>query len=172
MDSETTENELARGKTAPIPEFSPEISGEEKGAALILKGSELAILRRRADKYPVTPGERKEVVESVMSTMRNSKSNRTKIMAARTMAALDRINHDELKLFVDATSKRQDLQPANITNNLMINNLTITPSQFDALSLDDQLRLLRGEPILPASVRPVEPAPLSNDKPAPTDQTP
>lgn len=64
--------------------------------------AELAVLRRMADKYPITPGERQEALDSVMDLIRTTKSRRTRIAAIKTLAMFDKVNHDELKLFIMA----------------------------------------------------------------------
>ncbi len=100
-------------------DFTTTVGGEGGGPErLVLKRSELTILRKMANKYPITPGEREEVVEVVMDMVRTSKSRRTRIAAARTIAAFDKINHDEIKTYLDATKTRgDDLQPAVTVNN-------------------------------------------------------
>ena len=102
--------------------------GGEPLTKLTLKRSELIILRRIADKYPIQPGERQEVVDNVMDLLRTSKSRRTKIAAARTIAALERVNHDEMKLYLECQkSASADLQPASVTinNQVVVQAVTV-----------------------------------------------
>ncbi len=93
---------------------------------LLLKRSELAVLRRMANKFPFTEGERVEVVDHVMDVLRTSKSRRHRLSAAKTAAVLEKVNVDELKMYLTAKSSGQ---PTTVTNNsqtnIVLGNMTL-----------------------------------------------
>lgn len=119
---------------------------------LILKRSELAILRKMADRYPIVEGERREVVDTVMDIVRNAKSKRLKLAASKAMCSLDKVNLDEMRTYLLAQKiVADDLKPATVINN--INSVTnehinqtvynIDAEQFSKLSGAEKLRVLQ-----------------------------
>jgi hypothetical protein len=76
---------------------------------LQLRRSELAILRRQADRYPIGPADRADVVDKVMSIVNTAKSFRHVIAAARTIDALDRTNLKELGVAIEAVKEQTPL---------------------------------------------------------------
>ncbi len=75
-------------------------SGGDGGGAVekvILRRSELEVLRRMADRYPINDNERMETVACVMDVIRTSKSRRTRISAVKALTSLDKVNLEEIK---------------------------------------------------------------------------
>jgi hypothetical protein len=77
-------------------------SGGEAGGApkVLLKRSELATLRRMADRYPINSQERADTVAQVMDIVRNAKSKRLRIAAVKALTGLDKVNLDEVKTVI------------------------------------------------------------------------
>ena len=68
----------------------PETRGE--GGGRILDRTQLRLIEKQADRYPLTDDERLEMVMYGLETMRNTKSLRTRLQAIRTLSALDKNN--------------------------------------------------------------------------------
>jgi hypothetical protein len=107
----------------------------------MLKRSELAVLRRYANRYPLVEGERQEVVDVVMDTLRNAKSKRTRLAAAKTAMELDKVNLQEMGLYLQAKKMALDeLKPA-ASPTVQVNINLSDPAQVAKLSDDELLRL-------------------------------
>jgi hypothetical protein len=91
--------------------------GEKEGLpVLVLRPAELAVMRRMADKYPIVPGERKEVVDAVMNTLRATDKPRTRLACAKVMIAMDHVNHQELRTYLEFAKNREEPQQIVINN--------------------------------------------------------
>ena len=99
----------------------PSVGGEGGGAEkLVLKRSELIILRKMADRYGVVDGERREMAEVALSTMRGTKSPRTKLQAINTLATLDGLALRELDI-ATSSQKKESSGPGVVQVNIQIN---------------------------------------------------
>jgi hypothetical protein len=107
-----------------------EVPDQDKPQSLILRKSELAVLRRMANKYPIQPDERAEMVEAALMTMRRANSGRLKLSAIKALLAMDRANVDEIRTYAAVHENvGKDLQPANQTHidqvNIILGQLTL-----------------------------------------------
>lgn len=105
--------------------------GEAGGAVpkILLKRSELAVLRRLANRYPIGEQDRIDTVDCVVDIVRKAKSNRLKIAAVKALTGLDRLNLAEVQTYLMAKKTAGDeLQPApgsTIVNVAIQNNVTV-----------------------------------------------
>ncbi len=143
-----------------MQESTPENDGGKTGGLvsdnpvprLLLKRSELAILRRMADRYPIVEGERQEVVDVVMDIARNAQSKRLKIAAVKAFVSMDKVNLDEMKVYLAAkTQAADDMKPAagsvnvSVTTNVgvTVQMPDVSSPEFKALPAEERLRRLR-----------------------------
>ena len=100
------------------PEDTPAEGGDSGGSALVLRRSEVAVLRRYANRFNFVDAERQEAVDIVMAQLRNRKlSARHKLSAVKVMADLDKVNLAEVGLLIQAKRlKLEELKPAPQTN--------------------------------------------------------
>lgn len=107
------------------------IAEGEVAPKMLLKRSELLIMRRMANRYPIVEEERREMVDISMDIARNAKSKRLKLSALGVMTAMDRINLEEMKVYIAAKKEASsEMQPAEgSTVNVNINNVQISSVQ-------------------------------------------
>lgn len=111
--------------------------GEGGGTKLILSRSELAVLRRMASKYPIVDGERQDCVDLVMEIVRGNYQPSHKVAAVKALIAMDRLNHDELKLYIEAVTTPQvakEVQPAQVVVNNQVVVQNKVPTVEDVLA--------------------------------------
>lgn len=80
-------------------EDAPSSQGGE-GGRTVLSRSDLAILRRCADRYPLIDSDRKRAVELTVEAMDQAKSVRGKLACIATLLKLDEVNLKEMALFL------------------------------------------------------------------------
>lgn len=78
------------------------------GGACTLRKSELLVLRRMMDRYPISENERAETVAQVLGVLRDAKSMRTRLSAAKVLAAMDKVNLDEVKTYIGVKMAAKD----------------------------------------------------------------
>lgn len=145
-----------------LPE-SENDGGEGGGEALILKRSELAILRRYANRWPIQEAERAEVVETVMRTMRQKNAGpRARLMSVQTLAALDRINVAEMATYVAAKKAIPgELQPAQVTIiGQQTNQINIGVQEDESWYGSPKAHALASQASSPSSTDPIGPEPV------------
>ena len=94
----------------------------EQVPKLILKRSDLLTLRKMADRWPFSEGEREELKDLVMTTARTAKSPRLRLSACLTAAKIDeRNNLRELKEYLAAIGMGEKHTPeVNVSNNIVL----------------------------------------------------
>lgn len=133
---------------------TPENSGGEGGGrVLILKRSELAILRRYANRYPIVDGERQEAVDVAMEHIRDKDIGpRNRIAAMKALIAMDKLNLDEVATYLNAKhDAKEELKPASavtINNHTQV-NVYGDPSELRKLSAEQLAELHRQTLSLP-----------------------
>jgi hypothetical protein len=90
--------------------------GEKEGTFLILRPSELAVMRRMADKYPIIQEDRREVLDAVMGTLRRTDKPRTVLAAAKVVLAMEQVNHQELRTYLEFAKSSTEPQQIIINN--------------------------------------------------------
>lgn len=108
--------------------------GTDEGGAFdranykFLRRSELAILRKQSDRYPIQPAERQEAVDKVMDTLRNSEAERSVLGAANTLVSMDRVNLEEFKVALAAEKMNSEIinPPAAPSQTININFVNAT----------------------------------------------
>lgn len=78
-----------------------------EGGRTVLSRSELAILRRCADRYPLIDADRRRAVELTLEAMEQAKSVRGKLIGVKTLVELDRVNLAEIALFLQMQKQNQ-----------------------------------------------------------------
>lgn len=78
-----------------------ELSGGE-GGGVKLKRSEMNLLARMSDVYPITREERRLAVDCLVDIIKTSKSRRTKISSVKALTGLDRTNQNQMALYLTA----------------------------------------------------------------------
>lgn len=146
------------------------VGGEEAGTTRNpnrLRPSELALIRRAANRIPFTDEDRLATATTVMEAMRSEDATwRTKLAAVRAFGELERVNLAELALAIGITKEEQDRidqlnrereiaahianAKPNVTNN--VNILHIEPAITEQGRIEQALALLdaaraRGVPI-------------------------
>lgn len=103
--------------------------GDEQGGArpIYLNRSEIQILRRQADRWPINKQDRQDLIDNLMEMVCNAKSSRVRIMAARTVLAADMVNLREVSLLLNAEkSGSAAIQPAPQHTVVNVNVTTLT----------------------------------------------
>jgi len=98
-----------------------------------LRPSELAVLRRHADRYPIVAGERQEALDTVMHCIRNGKNSRVKLAAVKVLLAMDKLNIQEATAFLNAEQMAMLSKPQAGTTNIQINVNNYTMADLERL---------------------------------------
>ncbi len=119
-----------------------------------LRPSELALLRRMADRFPFTPEDRIRAVTCVNDAIADTDAGwRTRLGGVKCMGELERINLTEVGAAISAASDAPQI--TNVSVN--VSNTRISIDEFRRLPLEDRLRILRGPVVAPPEDRGREP---------------
>lgn len=96
--------------------------------ASFLTASELQVLERRIDRFPMDSAERREAVETVFKSIRGSKSHRTRLRAVAVLGMLDKIN-----LQAELKDRPPPHMPGDVNVNVQVNNNPVVELTDDTL---------------------------------------
>jgi hypothetical protein len=109
------------------PETSLETSegegGGMRGADAVLSRTDMAVLARADNEFPISPDDRAVAVALVMNTMRTTKSKKIMLAAVRTLAVLDKANISRQK------NKIIQDKPPELPKQVTINYHNLTPAE-------------------------------------------
>ena len=112
---------------------------------LTLTRSEMAVLARADNDFPISYEDRCVAVEAVMETMRTTTSKKIKLAAVRTLAVLDKANISRLKnkIIADRPPQMPRQVTVNYTNLTLTEKLTMRDLLLKAgvVDVDDEVPL-------------------------------